>query len=458
MFFVKIVLPALCLNFLIRYQPSNTKEMKETLLVLFSILFSSIVVSSQELEPTNKITLRVSSYEAGTIIYKVTLKEAVREPCFGSLISLKVIKEYSFLKNLPDIECDLFAINCFKINQYIRGDSIPNQIYLFTAVNEAKKEKYVAVDANNNHDFSDDKLYVFSLPQEPLTREEKRDKAVGLPIILDIEKHTIANIGIDPFNFYSYKYGLPQDERLEVVIVFTDFFENTQVQIDSIPIEIYADGSPNLHQRELNEKTDFTVYYKSELKKESIDFVKGDTIQILDKLLTLTKIEHPNIYLKEIGLLADSSKVGSHMPGVYAKDLSTNDNVRINDLTKNKYVLIDFWGSWCGPCIASIPKLKDFYEKVRDRQDILILSIAKEEDRNDLDKLNKIISEKEIDWPNLWLSSEESKISTSIIKKLNIAAFPTYLIVDKEGKIVYKEKSMYKTDEAIDFFLNLIHY
>lgn len=85
------------------------------------------------------------------------------------------------------------------------------------------------------------------------------------------------------------------------------------------------------------------------------------------------------------------------------------------------------------------------------------MGIAKEEDRNDLDKLKGIISNKEIGWLNLWLSNEESKISTSIIKKLNIQAFPTYLIVDKEGKIVYKEKSMYKTEEAIDFFLDMIN-
>lgn len=174
--------------------------------------------------------------------------------------------------------------------------------------------------------------------------------------MLDIEKYSIANIGIDPFNFYSYKYGLPQDERLEVVVVFTDFFENTQVQIDGIPVEIYADGSPNLHQRELNEKTDFTIYYyNNELNKQSFDFVKGDTIQILDKLLTLTKIEHPNIYLKEIGLLADSSIVGSHMPVVYSRNLDADDNIRINDLAKDKYIFIDFWV--VGAVLASLPSL-----------------------------------------------------------------------------------------------------
>lgn len=414
--------------------------MKKKISISVFLLLFSMVINSQ----------------VSDTIYTASLKEAIRDPCFGTLVSLKVIEEYPFIQNIPDIECDLFAINCFKINQYIRADSIPNQIYLFVGVNETKKEKYVVVDANNNHDFSDDKLYTFSLPEEPLTREEKKGKGVGLQIMLDTEKYSIANIGIDPFNFYSYKYGLPQDERLEVVIVFTDFFENTQVQIDGIPVEIYADGSPNLHQRELNEKTDFTVYYNNESKKESIDFVKGDTIRIQDKLLQLSKIEHPNIYLKEIGLLVDSSKVGSHMPVVYSSNLDTDDKIRINDLAKDKYIFIDFWGSWCGPCIASIPKLRNFYEKLKDRQDVLILGIA-QEDRNDLDKLKGIISEKGIGWPNLWLNNEEGKVSTSIIKKLNIQAFPTYLIVDNEGKIVYKEKSMYKTDEAIDFFLDMVN-
>ena len=45
---------------------------------------------------------------------------------------------------------------------------------------------------------------------------------------------------------------------------------------------------------------------------------------------------------------------------------------------------------------------------------------------------------------------------TSILSKLNIASFPTYLIIDNTGKIVYKENSMFKTEEAIAFFMELI--
>jgi thiol-disulfide isomerase/thioredoxin len=390
-------------------------------------------------------------------IYKISLESAVREPYSGTLWEVQIVEDYSFLKNIPDIECDLHAINNFKLNQYIGKDSIRNQMYLFVGVNEKKKEKYVVVDANNNHDFSDDKLHTFSLPEEPLTRDEKKKRAIGIEITLDVNKNLFANIGIDPFNYYEYKYGLPQDERLEVIIIFTDYME-AQAQIEDIPVEIYADCSPNLFQKELDSRTYFSIFYNDKAGKPSNkDFKVGDSIHINDKLLLFSKIEYPDIYLEPVGILADSSSVGSFIPEVYAKNRETHNDMRINDLAKDKYVFIDFWGSWCSPCIVSIPKLKDFYEKIKDRNDVLMLGIAKEYDRKDLDKLKRIISEKGIEWLNLWLSGEDGKISTSILNKLNIKAYPTYLIIDNKGKIVYKEQSMYKTEEAANFFLDMIY-
>jgi len=64
------------------------------------------------------------------------------------------------------------------------------------------------------------------------------------------------------------------------------------------------------------------------------------------------------LYLDEIGAAPDSSKVGDYLPDLYSIGLSDGVALHLNRLMKDKYVFIDFWGSWCRPCIAALPILK----------------------------------------------------------------------------------------------------
>lgn len=90
-----------------------------------------------------------------------------------------------------------------------------------------------------------------------------------------------------------------------------------------------------------------------------------------------------------------------------------------------KYVLLDFWASWCGPCRKSIPGLKALYEKYAP-QGLQIVSISI--DKNKADWL-KAVDEEKLPWPS-FLDRQ------SVADAFNVKAIPSLFLIDSSGKVV----------------------
>jgi thiol-disulfide isomerase/thioredoxin len=97
------------------------------------------------------------------------------------------------------------------------------------------------------------------------------------------------------------------------------------------------------------------------------------------------------------------------------------------DALKGKYILIDFWGTWCGPCVAEMPKVKEYQEKYSDR--LTVLGVNQGDSR---DKIEKFIVPNGYNWTHLVNGDGED----DFVLKFNVAGFPTKFIVDPEGKIL----------------------
>ncbi|MDP9076124.1 MAG: AhpC/TSA family protein [Bacteroidota bacterium] len=94
-----------------------------------------------------------------------------------------------------------------------------------------------------------------------------------------------------------------------------------------------------------------------------------------------------------------------------------------------KYVLIDFWASWCGPCKQSFPHMKDIYEKFKsDKFEIYSISI----DKKKTDWLRELKTQQ---LP--WLQAIDDKDIAH--KYFGVTAVPTTFLIDPNGKIVMKE-------------------
>jgi thiol-disulfide isomerase/thioredoxin len=112
--------------------------------------------------------------------------------------------------------------------------------------------------------------------------------------------------------------------------------------------------------------------------------------------------------------------------------------IRIEDF-KGKWLLIDFWGFWCSPCVGrSLPRLMEFYERnrqYREQFEIVAFHDAKAKNFSELDRrLEPIISNvwngKTLPFPILLDSTGTT------IKNFGINIFPTTILIDPEGKVV----------------------
>jgi thiol-disulfide isomerase/thioredoxin len=103
---------------------------------------------------------------------------------------------------------------------------------------------------------------------------------------------------------------------------------------------------------------------------------------------------------------------------------------------KGKYVLIDFWGSWCGPCRGSHPYLRQLYGKYKDKG-LEIVGIALEQSE-DLKRARetwlKAVKEDKLSWIQV-LNNEGIK-KFDAVKAYGITAFPTKILLDKDGRII----------------------
>ena len=95
---------------------------------------------------------------------------------------------------------------------------------------------------------------------------------------------------------------------------------------------------------------------------------------------------------------------------------------------RGKYVVIDFWGSWCIWCIKGFPQLKSYYTKYKDKMEILGVDCHDTED-----KWRAAVYEYQLPWPQVYCDDANLR---RLGTKYGVQGFPTKVLVDPNGKIV----------------------
>lgn len=133
-------------------------------------------------------------------------------------------------------------------------------------------------------------------------------------------------------------------------------------------------------------------------------------------------------YLKEVKLTIDAAKkiaVGLPAPVL---SLTAMDGDRIEFGKKwDRYTVIDFWGTWCPPCLKGMGKMKESYNRYRNKIDFVGVAY-----RDDRDNVKRLVEAEKIGWPQIINNDQK----TDLVRLFNIYAAPTKIVIDREGKIL----------------------
>lgn len=110
---------------------------------------------------------------------------------------------------------------------------------------------------------------------------------------------------------------------------------------------------------------------------------------------------------------------------ISALELS-GDNLSLKDY-EGKVVLVDFWASWCGPCMQEISKIKPIRQKYKENFDVVGVNL-------DESRLDAITAKIRVNIP--WKNFAYGEKTAEIVKQYNITSIPRGVLLDKQGNVV----------------------
>jgi peroxiredoxin len=244
------------------------------------------------------------------------------------------------------------------------------------------------------------------------------------------------------FKLFPVKFSYPigqsaQDETRLLSTTFSAYARGTvdiQGRKTLVQYQVYYPaGEINLTKGYLGVDTNgdgqidssFISYESTFAKDETIVFRAGNTYVSTKSVDTVN-----GQIILQAHPAADYERVELEIGGELGDFNFTDFNGKGRKLSefRGKYLLVEFWGSWCGPCVREVANFKEAYARYRSRGFEIL---GMDEDQS-VDDVKKFLTEKGINWTNATTPS----IKELTAKRFRIIAFPTTMLLDPNGKII----------------------
>ena len=205
---------------------------------------------------------------------------------------------------------------------------------------------------------------------------------------------------------------------------------DTQAEIDAV--EAYVTNN-KLHRTELIDYTEREIGTSIALFGTVLRWTGDDNADRLERLVAKFAEVHPDLNMTEVmqDKVARYTRVavGAAAPPLVA----ARPDGREASLTElgGKYTLIDFWASWCGPCILQIPDLQQAYHTYNEMGfEIVSVSVDRKEE-----KWKEALEKYDMPWPQI---SDVKGWESELAAAYNVTFVPFNLLIDENGVIIAK--------------------
>jgi thiol-disulfide isomerase/thioredoxin len=136
-------------------------------------------------------------------------------------------------------------------------------------------------------------------------------------------------------------------------------------------------------------------------------------------------------------------KAGVAPPALKVADWKNSGPLTLADL-KGKVVMLDFWATWCGPCIASIPHSNDLYDRYK-ADGLVMVGVCQS---RGADKMAKTAEDKGIKYPIA------ADLDGKTVEAYAVDGFPDYYFIDRAGKLRILDCKNANVEDAIKLLLS----
>ena len=160
--------------------------------------------------------------------------------------------------------------------------------------------------------------------------------------------------------------------------------------------------------------------------------IKKALVNLSPELQATDRVKNIHVTFEE-SLKRNAPKEGLNFFDAVAGFTVLDKNLKAHSFNKpyegKEYILIDFWATWCGPCIAQHPALQRISEKHR-KGNIQVIGMSVDKER---DRWEKYLTKHSFNYPQYWFDPSDKKI----FDVLGVAQLPTYTLVETStGKVV----------------------